>query len=112
MSDATTVSQSRAIRRADLTWIEHGPGSRFAVLEVPPTGGVITLTRFDAGAVGGWHNHPGGEQLYMVFGHIRLDGHDLRGGDFLFTPPGVRHQVEALEDSELFVVLPQLPVYD
>ena len=48
----------------------------------------------------------------MVFGHIRLDGHDLRGGDFLFTPPGVRHQVEALEDSELFVVLPQLPVYD
>jgi quercetin dioxygenase-like cupin family protein len=112
VSEAAFSATSRMTRPGDLIWIEQSPGSRYAFLDMSSAGGVITLTRFDAGAVGGWHTHPGGEHLYMVSGHIRLDGHDLHGADFLSTPPGIRHRVEAVEDSELLVILPQLPVYD
>ncbi len=112
MIEEAAVAASCLTRTGDLNWMEQSPGSRYALLALTSGGGVITLTCFAAGAVGGWHTHPAGEYLYMVAGHIRLDGHDLHSSDFLFTPPGIRHRVEAIEDSELLVILPELPVYE
>lgn len=112
MSGSGDLSRSRAICRSDLLWTAQNDGSRYSLLHMTPDGGVITVTQFDAGAVGGWHDHPGGEQLYMLSGCIRIDGHELRAGDFLMTPPGTRHRVEAIDDSELLVILPKLPIYD
>jgi quercetin dioxygenase-like cupin family protein len=96
----------------DLVWTEQSPGSRYALLNTTANGGVTTLTQFDAGAIGGWHSHPGGEELYVVSGALRVDGHELHAGDYLCTPVDRRHRVEAIEDTLLLVLLPKLPVYE
>lgn len=48
----------------------------------------------------------------MLEGHIRIAGEDFRAGDYLYTPPGGGHRVEAVTDALLFVSLPKLPVYE
>lgn len=101
-----------AMRAADHSWVDHDPGSAFVVLGMHGEGGVSTLTRFAAGTLGSWHTHPGGEEFYVLEGHIRVGGEDFRAGDYLYTPPGGGHRVEAVTDALLFVSLPKLPVYE
>lgn len=43
------------MRAADHQWVDHQPGSAFAILGRHGEGGVSTLTRFSAGTLGPWH---------------------------------------------------------
>jgi quercetin dioxygenase-like cupin family protein len=64
------------------------------------------LVRMAKGADAQLHNHPGGEETYMVSGKLRVGDHLLGAGDYLWTPPGVAHDGHAEEDAVFFVVLP------
>ena len=103
---------SRLVKSDDMSWIEQSAGSRYALLHRSETGSVTTITQFDAGAIGGWHTHPGGEELFVIRGSMRVGGHHLRTGDYLVTSPGARHRVEAIEETLVFVMLPEVPVYE
>jgi quercetin dioxygenase-like cupin family protein len=51
------------------------------------------LLKFDAGANYPLHNHPEGEEIFVLEGDIKLGKDELSAGDFLFTAPGNMHRV-------------------
>lgn len=53
------------------------------------------LLKFDAGATYPAHNHPGGEEIYVLEGDIRLGKDHLHRGDYLYTAPGNMHAVRS-----------------
>jgi anti-sigma factor ChrR (cupin superfamily) len=55
------------------------------------TGGSTILLKFEAGASFPAHNHPGGEEVYVIEGDIKLGKHELNAGDYLYTPPEGKH---------------------
>lgn len=62
--------------------------------------------RFEPGARTHWHTHPLGQTLYVVsgFGRARQEGGqlvELRPGDTLWIPPGIRHWHGAGPDTAM-----------
>ena len=100
-------------RTADRSWRSDGrPGVQFAVLRLHGAEGATLITRFQSGVSGGQHAHPAGEELLVLEGECEVNGVRLRAGDYLYTPPGERHELVALTDTTVFVHLPKLPIYD
>jgi quercetin dioxygenase-like cupin family protein len=97
--------------QAERSFIAWGEGSEIALLRGHASGGVTTLTRFFKGARGQYHSHPGGEELFVISGRLRVGSIELRVGDYLYTPPGAGHDVFAHEESLLLLVLPSMPDY-
>lgn len=63
--------------------------------EGPRTFGAASVA-FDPGARTAWHNHPAGQTLVVTdgAGWVQTDGgerREIRPGDVIWTPPGVRH---------------------
>lgn len=69
-------------------------------------GGGAVLVKVARGARVPMHDHPGGEEVYVVSGQAIVDGVMLRTGDYLWTPPGGVHDLRAEEDTVLFVTTP------
>jgi len=105
---ALSVVHHRARGRA---FTPFGQGAEVALLRSHPGGGVTTLTRFFKGACGAFHTHPGGEEVYVVCGRARIGDIEVEEGDYLHTPAGLGHSVQAIEDTLLLVVLPLAPDY-
>ena len=51
------------------------------------------LLKFEAGATYPAHNHPGGEEIFVIEGDIKLGKDHLYKGDYLYTAPGGKHAV-------------------
>ena len=51
------------------------------------------LLKFEAGATYPAHNHPAGEETFVVEGDIHLGRDHLHQGDYLYTAPGNKHAV-------------------
>lgn len=51
------------------------------------------LLKFEAGARYPLHNHPAGEEIFVLEGDIQLGKDHLTTGDYLFTAPGNLHAV-------------------
>jgi quercetin dioxygenase-like cupin family protein len=51
------------------------------------------LLKFDPGARYPVHDHPAGEEIYVLEGDIRLGKDHLHAGDYLYTAPGNIHAV-------------------
>ncbi|MEP6901283.1 MAG: cupin domain-containing protein [Actinomycetota bacterium] len=49
------------------------------------------LLKFEAGAKYPLHNHPGGEEVFVLEGDIHLGKDHLHAGDYLFTAPNNLH---------------------
>src|SRR5262245_31891449 len=49
------------------------------------------LLKFDSGATYPAHNHPGGEEIFVLEGDISLGADHLQAGDYLFTAPNGKH---------------------
>lgn len=67
------------------------------------TGGRSSMVRLRAGARFPRHAHHGTEEVVVMAGQVRIGGHDLQAGDYLFTQTGEEHDVEALTDAVIFV---------
>ncbi|MBI3448266.1 MAG: cupin domain-containing protein [Acidobacteria bacterium] len=52
------------------------------------------------------HEHPEGEEVFVVEGSMRVGGDSLAEGDYLYTPPGGVHDAETKGGCVFFVRLP------
>ncbi len=66
-------------------------------------GGGSVLMRFEAGASFPAHEHPGGEELLVLTGSIRLGDAVLEQGDYQWTPPGEIHDVQSETGALLLI---------
>ncbi|MCU0419723.1 MAG: cupin domain-containing protein [Cyclobacteriaceae bacterium] len=65
------------------------------------------LLRFEASARYPYHNHPGGEELFVLQGSAIIEGVTLRAGDYLYTPPGFKHAVTTATGCVLLLHIPR-----
>jgi quercetin dioxygenase-like cupin family protein len=65
------------------------------------------LLKFETGARYPAHNHPGGEEVFVVEGDVRLGKDRLSAGDYLYTPPDGEHAVWSERGCILLVNVPQ-----
>ena len=69
----------------------------------PPT----FLLKFDAGVSYPNHNHPGGEEVYVLEGEVRFGPNELNTGDYLYTPPNAAHSVFSRTGCVMLFVVPE-----
>jgi quercetin dioxygenase-like cupin family protein len=68
----------------------------------PPT----FLLKFDAGASYPNHNHPAGEEVFVLEGEVRFGPTQLNAGDYLYTPPGETHSVFSRTGCTMLFIVP------
>jgi quercetin dioxygenase-like cupin family protein len=100
----TQDSQRMSITRAGSQPSQKGPAARFTgAVRVDPlfkanapsrtSGGLVT---FEPGARSAWHSYPVGQTLIVTAGVGRVQSwggpiEEIRPGDAVWTPPGVKH---------------------
>lgn len=65
------------------------------------------LLKFELGAAYPYHNHPAGEELFVLDGTAEIEGALLNKGDYLYTPPGFKHSVKTATGCTLFFMVPE-----
>jgi quercetin dioxygenase-like cupin family protein len=69
-------------------------------------GGGAVLLKFSKGARFPTHDHPGGEEVYVIDGRAVIGDVTVTRGDYLWTPPNAVHDLKAEEETVLFVSSP------
>jgi quercetin dioxygenase-like cupin family protein len=91
----------------EVTWRPTGqPGIEWAALHRDGLRGATGLLRLAKGARYPADLCPGGEEIFVVKGDMRVGVSRLRAGDFLVTPPGGSPDGQAMLDSVLLVTMP------
>ncbi len=98
------------IAAADSRWRPVFDGVDLAPLNMKDGRGSFLL-RFKAGSVCPMHNHPGGEEIYVVSGRGKLNELSIAAGDFIHTPPGESHALHAQTDVLIHVITPEPVVF-
>ncbi len=65
------------------------------------------LLKFEQGASYPYHNHPAGEELYVLEGTCIIEGVTLTKGDYLYTPSNFKHSVKTDTGCVLFFIVPE-----
>ena len=65
------------------------------------------LLKFDAGATYPAHDHPGGEEIFVIEGDLKLGKDHLYAGDYLYTPPNGKHAVRSENGCVVLVSVPE-----
>lgn len=65
------------------------------------------LLKFEAGATYPLHNHPGGEEIYVLEGDVKLGKDELKAGDYLYTAVNNKHRVSTKNGCILFLNVPE-----
>lgn len=65
------------------------------------------LLKFEAGATYPLHNHPGGEEIFVLEGDVKLGKDKLRAGDYLFTAVNNKHRVSTENGCVLLLKVPE-----
>jgi quercetin dioxygenase-like cupin family protein len=65
------------------------------------------LLKFEPGASYPAHNHPGGEEIYVLEGDIRFGNDNLKAGDYLYTVPNNVHAVSSEGGCVILAVVPR-----
>jgi quercetin dioxygenase-like cupin family protein len=65
------------------------------------------LLKFEPGARYPYHNHPAGEEVFVLQGEVIIETQPLREGDYLYTPPGFKHAVHSNTGCTLFFMVPE-----
>ena len=63
--------------------------------------------RFEAGTRFPAHNHPAGEEIFVVEGDLHVGREHLKAGDYLYTSPDVRHAASSEGGCVFLVTLPK-----
>ena len=69
----------------------------------PPT----FLLKFKAGASYPNHNHPAGEEIFVLEGEVRFGPDQLNAGDYLYTVPGATHSAFSRTGCVMLFVVPE-----
>jgi quercetin dioxygenase-like cupin family protein len=111
----TSETQSISSQLSSRVFGQSAPGVEVCVLRAHREGGLTFCVRMHKGARAERHGHPGGEEMYVVSGRVRVDyrayadnqAHPdilLGEGDYFFAPAGETHSVFAEEACTLLVV--------
>lgn len=65
------------------------------------------ILKFESNSKYPYHNHPGGEELYVLSGTCIIEGVTLQKGDYLYTPPNFKHSVRTETGCELLFIVPE-----
>lgn len=65
------------------------------------------LLKFDAGATYPAHNHPAGEEIFVLEGDLRLGKDHLFAGDYLYTAPNGKHVVKSINGCVVLIKTPE-----
>jgi len=65
------------------------------------------LLKFEAGSTYPYHNHPAGEEIFVLEGDAIIERERLSAGDYLYTPPNFKHSVESENGCILLLVIPE-----
>jgi quercetin dioxygenase-like cupin family protein len=71
------------------------------------TGESSSLVRFAPGATFPAHDHPAGEEVFVLEGDVRIGSHRMQAGDYLHTPPGGIHAASSEGGCVFLVTLPK-----
>ena len=63
--------------------------------------------KFEPGAAYPYHNHPGGEELFVIKGNCFVNEAFLEAGDYLYTPRHFKHGVRTENGCELLFLIPE-----
>jgi quercetin dioxygenase-like cupin family protein len=66
-----------------------------------------SILHFEPGATYPYHNHPSGEELFVLAGNCIIEGATLDAGDFLYTPPGSKDSVRTETGCTLLLQVPE-----
>ena len=84
------------------------PGVAVKTLRYDKTTGESSyLLKLDAGARVPAHDHPAGEELYVLEGDFQVGPDKLGAGDYLYTPPEGIHAASSQGGCLVLVVLPK-----
>ena len=65
------------------------------------------LLKFEAGATYPAHNHPGGEEIFVIEGDLKLGKDHLYTGDYLYTAPNGKHAVRSVNGCIVLIKTPK-----
>lgn len=65
------------------------------------------LLKFEPGAAYPYHNHPAGEELFVLKGEAIIEKRRLSEGSYLYTPPNFKHSVHTELGCLLLLVIPE-----
>jgi quercetin dioxygenase-like cupin family protein len=86
----------------------RSPGISVKVLRSDKaTGQSASLVRFEPGATFPAHDHPAGEEVFVLEGEVQIGRHRLKAGDYLYAPPGVKHGASSPTGCVFLVTLPK-----
>lgn len=65
------------------------------------------ILKFEAGASYPFHNHPGGEEAFVLEGEVYFNDAKLSKGDYLYTPANFKHAVHTESGCEILFIVPE-----
>lgn len=65
------------------------------------------ILKFEPGAGYPFHNHPAGEEIFVIKGSCLVNDTILSAGDYLYTPPGFKHAVKTEKGCEMILIVPE-----
>ena len=84
------------------------PGvSRKVLRNDTESGESAALVRLEPGASVPAHDHPAGEEVFVLEGNVRIRRHHMKAGDYLYTPPDAKHAVASDGGCVFLVTLPK-----
>jgi len=106
-------SQNQLVRSGEVEWkplTEEGVSGVYVkslLFDDETQRSPTILLKFDAGATYPLHNHPSGEEIFVLEGDIKLGKDELKAGDYLFTAVGNKHRVSTKNGCVVFLKAPQ-----
>jgi quercetin dioxygenase-like cupin family protein len=116
MTEATATqpaSLTKLVRRQQLEWRPLGePGVtgvyiKELLFDHETQRAPTILLKFEAGATYPAHNHPGGEEIFVLEGDLKLVKDHLYAGDYLYTAPNGKHAVWSRTGCVALLKVPQ-----
>jgi quercetin dioxygenase-like cupin family protein len=84
------------------------PGVALKVLRSDKESGEsASLVRLEPGASVPAHDHPAGEEVFVLDGDVRIGRHHMKTGDYLYTPPSEKHAAASDSGCVFLVTLPK-----
>lgn len=65
------------------------------------------ILKFEAGASYPFHNHPAGEEAFILDGEVYFNDTKLSKGHYLYTPPNFKHEVKTETGCQILFVVPE-----
>ena len=65
------------------------------------------LLKFEPGATYPAHDHPAGEEVFVLEGEVSFGKHHLKAGDYLYTPPWGKHAVWSKQGCVMLLCVPE-----